>query len=47
MSSNREQHMDAVVRQVAGTPAQALAFRSEPLPEPGPGAVLVEETLQE
>jgi len=42
MTSNREQHMDAVVMQAAGTPAQALTVRSEPVPEPGPGEVLVE-----
>jgi NADPH:quinone reductase-like Zn-dependent oxidoreductase len=42
MSRNREQHMDAVVMQVAGTPAQALACRSEPVPELAPGEVLVE-----
>jgi NADPH:quinone reductase-like Zn-dependent oxidoreductase len=34
--------MDAVVLQAAGSPAQALAYRSEPVPQPGPGEVLVE-----
>jgi NADPH:quinone reductase-like Zn-dependent oxidoreductase len=42
MTNYGEQHMDAVVMQVAGTPAQALAYRSEPVPEPAPGEVLVE-----
>jgi NADPH:quinone reductase len=42
MTNYGEQHMDAVVMRVAGPPAQALAFRSEPVPEPGPGEVLVE-----
>jgi NADPH:quinone reductase-like Zn-dependent oxidoreductase len=37
-----QQQMDAVVIQGSGSPAQALAVRSEPLPEPGPGEVLVE-----
>lgn len=36
------QQMDAVVIQASGAPAQALACRSEPVPEPGPGEVLVE-----
>src|SRR5579859_6154589 len=35
-------HMDAVVIQASGSPAQSLAYRSEPVPEPGPGEVLVE-----
>lgn len=34
--------MDAVVMQASGPPAQSLAVRSEPVPEPGPGEVLVE-----
>ena len=34
--------MDAVVIQASGPPAQSLAYRSEPVPEPGPGDVLVE-----
>ena len=42
MTSNREQQMDAVVMQASGPPAQALAVRSEPVPVPGPGEVLVE-----
>jgi len=31
--------MDAVVIQASGSPAQSLAFRSEPVPKPGPGEV--------
>jgi NADPH2:quinone reductase len=38
----KTQQMDAVVIQASGPPAQALAVRSEPVPEPGPGEVLVE-----
>ena len=34
--------MDAVVIQAGGPPAQSLAYRREPVPEPGPGEVLVE-----
>jgi NADPH:quinone reductase-like Zn-dependent oxidoreductase len=34
--------MDAVVIQASGPPAQSLAVRSEPVPEPAPGEVLVE-----
>lgn len=34
--------MNAVVMQAAGPPAKALAVRSEPVPVPGPGEVLVE-----
>jgi NADPH:quinone reductase-like Zn-dependent oxidoreductase len=41
MSTDTKQ-MDAVVLQAAGSPAQALAYRSEPVPQPGPGEVLVE-----
>ena len=37
-----EQQMDAVVIRASGPPAQALVVRSEPVPEPGPGEVLVE-----
>ena len=40
--ANEQQQMDAVVIQASGPPAQALAVRSEPVPEPGPGEVLVE-----
>ena len=36
------QQMDAVVVQASGPPAQSLAYRSEPVPKPGPGEVLVE-----
>jgi NADPH:quinone reductase-like Zn-dependent oxidoreductase len=36
-----QQQMDAVVIQASGPPAQSLAYRSEPVPEPGPGKVLV------
>jgi NADPH:quinone reductase len=42
MASNREQQMNAVVVQASGPPAQALVVRSEPVPVPGPGEVLVE-----
>ena len=43
MSQSKEQQlMDAVVIQVSGPPAQSLAVRSEPVPEPGRGEVLVE-----
>lgn len=34
--------MDAVVIEAGGPPAQSLAYRSVPAPEPGPGEVLVE-----
>ena len=34
--------MDAVVIQAAGPPSQSLAYRSEPVPQPGAGEVLVE-----
>jgi NADPH:quinone reductase-like Zn-dependent oxidoreductase len=40
--SNEQQQMDAVVIQASGPPAQSLAYRSEPVPQPGPGEVLVE-----
>jgi NADPH2:quinone reductase len=36
------QQMNAVVIQASGPPAQSLAYRPEPVPEPGPGEVLVE-----
>jgi NADPH:quinone reductase-like Zn-dependent oxidoreductase len=36
------QQMDAVVVQASGPPAQSLAYRSEPVPKPDPGEVLVE-----
>ena len=41
-SHSNEQQMDAVVIQASGPPAQSLAYRFEPVPEPGPGEVLVE-----
>jgi NADPH:quinone reductase-like Zn-dependent oxidoreductase len=34
--------MDAVVIQASGPPAQSLAYRSVPVPQPSPGEVLVE-----
>ena len=37
-----DRRMDAIVVQAGGPPEQSLAFRSEPVPEPGPGEVLVE-----
>lgn len=37
-----QQQMDAVVIQASGPPAQSLAYRSEPVPVPGPGEILVE-----
>jgi NADPH:quinone reductase-like Zn-dependent oxidoreductase len=37
-----EQQMDAVVIEASGPPAQSLVIRSEPVPEPGPGEVLVQ-----
>jgi NADPH:quinone reductase len=40
--SHSDGQMDAVVIQASGPPAQSLAYRSEPVPEPGPGDVLVE-----
>lgn len=40
--SNEQRQMDAVVIKASGPPAQSLAYRSEPVPEPGPGEVLVE-----
>jgi NADPH:quinone reductase-like Zn-dependent oxidoreductase len=41
-NSNEQQQMDAVVIQASGPPAQSLAYRSVPMPVPGPGEVLVE-----
>jgi NADPH:quinone reductase len=38
----QQREMDAVVIQASGPPAQSLAVRSEPVPEPGPGEALVE-----
>jgi NADPH:quinone reductase len=40
--ANQQQQMDAVVIQASGPPAESLAVRSEPVPKPGPGEVLVE-----
>ena len=40
--SDSKQQMDAVVIQASGAPAQSLVVRSEPVPQPGPGEVLVE-----
>jgi NADPH:quinone reductase-like Zn-dependent oxidoreductase len=37
-----QQQMDALVIQASGPPAQVLAVRPEPVPEPGPEEVLVE-----
>jgi NADPH:quinone reductase-like Zn-dependent oxidoreductase len=34
--------MDAVVIQASGPPAQSPAYRCEPVPQPGPGEVLIE-----
>jgi hypothetical protein len=34
-SHSNEQQMDAVVIQASGPPAQSLAYRSEPVPDPG------------
>ena len=42
MSHTTAQEMEAVVIQASGPPAQSLAYRFEPVPEPGPGEVLVE-----
>jgi NADPH:quinone reductase-like Zn-dependent oxidoreductase len=39
---SNEQQMDALVMHAAGAPADSLAIRSTPMPEPGPGEVLVE-----
>jgi len=40
--SEEQQRMDAVVIQASGPPAESLAVRSEPVPEPGLGEVLIE-----
>jgi len=37
-----QREMEAVVIQASGPPAESLAYRSEPVPQPGPGEVLVE-----
>jgi NADPH:quinone reductase-like Zn-dependent oxidoreductase len=43
MPHNKEpQQMAALVIEASGPPAQSLAVRSEPVPEPGPGEALVE-----
>jgi NADPH:quinone reductase len=42
MATTSIAQMDAVVIQDSGPPAQSLVVRSEPVPEPGPGEVLVE-----
>ena len=39
---DEQPQMDAVVIQAGGPPAQSLAYRREPVPQPGPGEVLVE-----
>lgn len=41
-SNVQQQEMDAVVIQASGPPAQSLAYRPEPVPQPGPGEVLIE-----
>jgi NADPH:quinone reductase-like Zn-dependent oxidoreductase len=40
--SQEQQQMEAVVIQASGPPAESLVVRAEPVPEPGPGEVLVE-----
>jgi NADPH2:quinone reductase len=40
-TQHSQQQTDAVVIQASGPLAQSLAYRSEPVPEPGPGEVLV------
>jgi len=42
MPANEQQQMDAVVIHASGPPAHSLAYRCEPVPQPGPGEVLVE-----
>ena len=42
MSRTTAQQMEAAVMVASGPPAQSLAIRSEAVPEPGPGKVLVE-----
>ena len=39
---NEQRRMDAVVIEASGPPAQSLAYRSVPVPQPGPEEVLVE-----
>jgi NADPH:quinone reductase-like Zn-dependent oxidoreductase len=41
-TQHSQQQMDAIVIEASGPPAQSLAYRPEPVPEPGPGEVLVE-----
>jgi NADPH2:quinone reductase len=41
-TDTQHSQMDAVVIEASGPPAQSLAYRPEPVPEPGPGEVLVE-----
>jgi NADPH:quinone reductase len=40
--SNEQRQMEAVVIEGSGPPGKSLAYRFEPVPEPGPGEVLVE-----
>ena len=40
--TNPQEQMDALVIEASGSPAEALAVRSNPVPQPGPGEVLVE-----
>src|SRR6516225_5905985 len=40
--TNPQEQMDALVIEASGTPAEALAVLSEPVPQPAPGEVLVE-----
>ena len=40
--ASEQRQMDALVMQASGPPAESLAVRSEPVPEPAPGEVLVE-----
>ena len=40
--TNPQEQMDALVIEASGTPAEALAVLSEPVPQTGPGEVLVE-----
>ena len=37
-----QRQMGAIVIEGSGPPEKSLAYRSEPVPEPGPGEVLVE-----
>ena len=41
-SRSDQQQMEAVVIQASGPPVKSLAYRFEPVPQPGPGEVLVE-----